>query len=379
MKAVHGNDQTLPPVKRVKLLDVPPGMEYHKGPAALGLQGKPKTPAQLLEECKIPGIESQNQSQAQFKIESKNGIVHTNQQATKPVSSGPSHFVTSQESSNIVAQAAAAVGLAKSMTEGKDVGISPGRLIYQAQSTSIPAVPVAIEMKLNATEAAQIQTELQRQQQFYQQQPMHHNQTDTSHQGHLKSHNATDTTSLNSAQFSSPLACQAVSEHRTLNVSQDGHPVLSRSVPGNQIITPTTSTLPVIPIAQQQVVHDKIQHQTTNTIIGTHQAPSQILPPQNKVQQNIMQLSSSVTHQQNQTGPPIIHTQQMQATVQQAKQQSHQQLQQPQHLAAVEPLFTLPEYAQELFTPSNTVSNLAQMRELIHGTTQGNQESQNPS
>ena len=240
-------------------------------------------------------------------------------------------------------------------------------------------MPVAIEMKLNASEAAQIQAELQRQQQqFYQQQPMHHNQTGTGHQGHLKSHNTDDTTSVNTAQFTSPLAYQAVSEHRTLNVSQDGHPVLSTLVPGNQIITPTTSTQPVIPIPQQQVFHDKIQHQTTNTIMDTHHAPSQSFPRQSKVEQNIIQLSSSVMHQQNQTRPPLIHSQQIQATAQQAKQQSHQQLQQPQHLATVEPLFTLPEYAQELFTPSNTVSNLAQMRELIHGTTQGNQESQNP-
>ncbi len=52
MKAVHGDDRVLPPVKRVKLLDAPPGMEYHKGPAALGLQGKPKTPAQLREETR---------------------------------------------------------------------------------------------------------------------------------------------------------------------------------------------------------------------------------------------------------------------------------------------------------------------------------------
>ena len=375
MKAVHGNDQTLPPVKRVKLLDVPPGMEYHKGPAALGLQGKPKTPAQLLEECKNPGVESQNQPVAQFKIEGKNGVIDTSQEATKPVNSRPSHLITNQDSGNIVAQAAAAVGLAKSMTEGKDVDISPGRLIYQAQSTSTPGVPVAIEMKLNATEAAQIQAELQRQQQFYQQQPMHHSQTATSHQVDLKtqSHSATDTTSVNTTQFTSPLAYSTVSEHRTLNASQDGHPLLHRLVPGNQIIAPTSSTQPVIPIPKQPIFQEKIQHQTANTIMDNHHMPSQILPPQSKAQQNIMQLSSSVLHQQNQTGPPIIHSQQIQVTAQQAKQQSRQQL------AAVEPLYTtLPEYPQELFTASNTVSNLAQMRELIHGTTQGNQESQNP-
>ncbi len=41
MKSVHGTDNTLPPVKRVRLLDAPAGKEYAKGPAALGLQGKP--------------------------------------------------------------------------------------------------------------------------------------------------------------------------------------------------------------------------------------------------------------------------------------------------------------------------------------------------
>ena len=47
MKAVHGTDQPLPPVNRVKLLDAPEGQEFAKGPAALGLQGKPLSIAEM--------------------------------------------------------------------------------------------------------------------------------------------------------------------------------------------------------------------------------------------------------------------------------------------------------------------------------------------
>ena len=393
MKAVHGNDQVLPPVKRVKLLDVPPGMEYHKGPAALGLQGKPKTPAQLLEECK-PGTVKQTQQEAKTtETQNKSDIVDANPQITAQLDSSlVAPHIQQSEQSNIVAQAAAAVGLSDSVNESKDLlDISTGRLIYQAQTSNSQGTPVAIEMKLNANEAAQIQAEFQRQQLMASQQ--HTGQiplkvdTTSSHDIKIPSQITADLKLGSAPQsiFTVPLTYQT--GQRMVSTSQATHPLLQRLVPGNQILAPNPvnitsasmmTPLPPPPHVLQQPTQE-VQQQTVNNSIRNQNLPGNVSPSQNSLQQDILQLPQlSASLQQNQLRPQMIHSQEpIQVTLQQ--QQKQQQSQQPiilQQPANLERLYTtLPEYAQELFTASNTVSNLAQMRELIHGTSHANQGS----
>ncbi len=405
--------QALPPVKRVKLLDAPPGLEYHKGPRALGMQGRPRTAAQLMREIhgeapagagatwRGPGgggggedaTESSGVNTSQEIVGSSvlgdatAATLNDSQESSEQDSTSMEMSFANDKNSqkmdlavvggNVGKQAAVSKGLSGKRGAGsRTKNLSPGRIIYQAppDNSQGPPVPVAIEMKLSAAEAAGLQLLSSLSEQSGTTQAVTGPTTVATQQDTVsKALTTTEQAAKAAGVFKLTTTYSVAPDLDGAPGSQGIRSVLFPNlVSGQTAVTSLATTTNQIATPQIQLLQQPIQQVQQHPVATSNNLFKLTLSPPRPMTSSGTFPASIVTFQQ-----PQVSAQQQQPTTTTTMQQ--QQQQPTTSFSLIDGLYTVsPDYtAQDLFSGADTVSNVAQMRELIHGSLQSGQDSNN--